>query len=549
MMTASTTRLAAFLALVFAVGLAVRCHRLDASGFSDDEVYGLRGAEGYARLDFVGNAEHPMMLKLLESVSLEIGETWNGAVRGRPGYTLTAETLLRLPNAVAGAFTGVALFLLARSLFGPAIAAWAAIIWALDVNAASINRIAKEDTLLVLFLVLASWCYERAIALYGDMSKSRRWFGWSGAAFGLMLASKYFPQLLGLHAVFAKAAEPRPGTWRARRFYVAMAAAFVVANFALFTPGNIGYVGGYIRAEMSHRPAASAIGLADDANGHDEARARGLWRREHTGYVYRGRVYNNLAPDTPWGVPWTFYLVAIVAKTPIPVLAALAVGLGLMVRKYRERGFVFARVFLVFTLLGYSLAASKFLRYLLPTLVIVDLLAAAGVVFVIGRLRSLKMNPTIRRMAVAGLAVAVLGGLFQAVVTSAPYPGLYQNALGARLGPPGTIFPNCELYDAGLREATAFVAGAAAQGAVAVSDAPVVVAEYLARSGRTDIDAWSLSSRGIPMQAPETWVLVQGSRLSLENEMTVRQLQSRFAPVREFRVHGVLAVQLFRLTR
>jgi hypothetical protein len=37
----------------------------------------------------------------------------------------------------------------------------ASLLWAVDVNAIMINRVGKEDTLLLLFFVLAMWCYER----------------------------------------------------------------------------------------------------------------------------------------------------------------------------------------------------------------------------------------------------------------------------------------------------------------------------------------------------------------------------------------------------
>ena len=50
----------------------------------------------------------------------------------------------------------------------------------------------------------------------------------------------------------------------------------------------------------------------------------------------------------------------------------------------RERGYVFLRVMLVLQLLGYSVMAAKFLRYSLPMLVLLDLLAAVGIVASVG---------------------------------------------------------------------------------------------------------------------------------------------------------------------
>ena len=102
-MTLTPARRVALLIFLFVVALGFRCYDLSASGFSDDEVYGLRGVQGYQRLEFIGNAEHPMLLKLLELSSMEVGNTWNGIAGSMPRYVMNPETLLRLPNAIFGA--------------------------------------------------------------------------------------------------------------------------------------------------------------------------------------------------------------------------------------------------------------------------------------------------------------------------------------------------------------------------------------------------------------------------------------------------------------
>ena len=78
----------------------------------------------------------------------------------------------------------------------------AALLWALDVNAIAINRIGKEDTFALFFFLAAVWCYERAKRQgKTDLVVAQRWYTASGAAFGLMLASKYFPGTRRLCAV------------------------------------------------------------------------------------------------------------------------------------------------------------------------------------------------------------------------------------------------------------------------------------------------------------------------------------------------------------
>jgi len=97
-----------------------------------------------------------------------------------------------LPNAIAGAATTLVLFLVVELLFGLPAAIAASALWALDVNAIAISRIGKEDTFLLLFFLVAVWCYERAKRQgVTEPAAAQRWYAGSGAAFGLMLASKY----------------------------------------------------------------------------------------------------------------------------------------------------------------------------------------------------------------------------------------------------------------------------------------------------------------------------------------------------------------------
>src|ERR687888_527070 len=49
----------------------------------------------------------------------------------------------------------------------------------------------------------------------------------------------------------------------------------------------------------------------------------------------------------------------------------------------------------------------------------------------------------------------------------------------------------------------------AAPGAVLCSEIPAVVAEYLARQDRADITPCSVTRDGLPMDAVDTWVIVQ----------------------------------------
>src|SRR5439155_3087465 len=134
----------------------------------------------------------------------------------------------------------------------PLVGAWAALIWAVDINAAAINRIGKEDTFLLFFLLLAAYCYERAKAsARAGLARDQRdrWYLGSATAFGLMVASKYMPHYFGIHTLFNLAADDNPSDRTADKrwwFYCTLLLAFVVANIALVLPGTWTYLDGYV---------------------------------------------------------------------------------------------------------------------------------------------------------------------------------------------------------------------------------------------------------------------------------------------------------------
>ncbi|RPJ81719.1 MAG: phospholipid carrier-dependent glycosyltransferase, partial [Acidobacteria bacterium] len=443
------------------------------------------------------------------------------------------EASLRLPNALAGAAATVVLFLLARSFFGTATALWASVFLALDVNATGINRIGKEDTFLVLFLLLGIWFYEEARFRHlRDGDSPHRWYGASGAAFGLMIASKYMPYYLGLWALFGIAASKearraaagddqavmstrqRASKW----FHLAMLGGFVIANPAILHPATWRYLLGYMNGATI----------------------------THHGAFFAGQVYINIMGATPWGLPWHFYLVYLFTKTPLPVLGLVALGIVELARRRRERGAVFARVFLLLFLLPASLMASKFGRYLLPTVVVLDIVAALGAVRAFEWLGRVS-RPTVRAVAAATLAVSIVGAPLTAQIHWSPYPSLFQNTIGHHLSAPGTTFPNDELYDAGVREAVEWISRRASGGASIASDAPDVVAEYLRRYGRPDIEARSLSMAGLAMPPTETWLLAEDSHACFESLQVVEQVRRRQKPDFVYQVHGTPAVEAFRL--
>jgi len=507
------------LALVIAVALVPRLSNLGASGFSEDEINKLHAVASYGHFDFSANAEHPMVMKLADWAAISGVHWWDdhvGALR------IPVEAALRLPNAIVGTATTAVVFLLAETLFDGTVAAWAAVFWALDANAASINRIGKEDTLLVFFLLLAAYCYERAKAYgYDDAIRRERWYGGSAAAFGLMLASKYMPHYFGLHALFNIAADRNPEDKTPDKrlsFFVILGAVFAAANFALLLPATWRYLAEYAHGELLL----------------------------HSGYDFAHVIYVNTIGASPWGLPAYFYVVFLATKVPLAILAAAIGGAVWTARHSDHRGATFIRVFLLFTLLPYSLVASKFVRYLLPVLAVIDVAAAVGVVWLLRALAD-REPTTVRDLAFAAVIVVAVASPLSEQAAAAPFYGLAQNAIGAAIAPPGALFPDDEFYDAGVREAVAAIATAAGPSAVVCSDAETVVAEYLTRFGRDDIRPCSISHDGLPMTPVDTWVLAQPGHVYFENAEVLAQIRRRLRPWMTVEAGGVAAVDVFHV--
>jgi len=502
------------------VALSFRVSALSTYGLSEDEINKVHAIEQYRAGRFGANAEHPMLMKLAMWGSVSLSDAWNRIAP--PDRTIALETAIRLPNAVAGAATTLVMFGVADLLFGGAAAAVVAAIWAFDVNAIAINRIGKEDTFLLLFFLLAVFCYERAKRIGSlDVLRAQRWYTLSGAAFGLMLASKYMPQYLGIYALFNALTDREPGANKPRPlwFYGAMAAMFVAANPAVMLPQTWTYMASYVRGDM----------LA------------------HHGYGYAGALYVTNVPVSPLGVPPTYYLRLFATRVPLVLLAAMVPGAIEMIRRRQERGFVLLRILAVLLLVPYSLMAAKFLRYALPMLATLDLIAAVGLVAGIGWLLRKQWLSIVTRWSVAALAIAVFfAGLASAPQAAAPFYSLFQNAVGVRLDPNGSAFPE-QTYDYGVREAAAAIARAAARSAVVMTDAPAVAAEYLRRDGRPDLAVRPLSLGRAATGDVETWVLVQDEHITFENQWLVERLRARQQPWIEFRMDHMLALQLFRI--
>ena len=501
-------------ALLVILGFGLRVTQLGAIGFAEDEMNKLDAVHAYERGDFTANSEHPMVMKMLMWASL----------RGVPASS--EEAALRFPNALIGALTVIPLFLLTLALFDRWHALLAAAFWAVGINAITHNRIGKEDSLLIFFMLFGFFFFLRAkqISPLDKQARNRRYAA-SAVAFGLMIASKYFPHYFGLNMLFhhnfkvrqSLLGEPSgkvPG-W----FYLLIPAVFVLASPAVLLPE----VWQYMNAYMGERLLT------------------------HSGYLFAGQLYKNNMSSSPfWGTPVYFYLLFLAIKVPLLILIAFIVGLVISVRRRRHVGHAFALFMFLFWIVPYSLIGGKWLRYTLSMMPFVYMLAAVGVVGLVRLGTARFFRPKRAAFAFTVVMVAVFVGLpAWTALVNRPHYALYTNALAADKA--GYYFPHDEFYDDGLREAIKYVCEVAPKGATIAHETPAVARYYLAMFGRTDLNSQTISSKEFDARTATgpVYVIVQRGRTYFENRDELDHVRVHFQRVHEVTIEGTSAVEVF----
>ena len=190
------------LAVLVLAGFGFRVVGLSAEGLSEDELNKLNAVADYRQHGLTAaNGEHPMLMKALQTGSVFLAEKWNNSspvASHNRDLQISPETALRLPGTVFGALTVVLLYLLTVELFGAEVALLAAALWAFDPQAIAFSRVAKEDTFLLFFFLLANifWLRGQRVAESNNGRRPQPYYWAAAAACGAMLASKYMPALL-----------------------------------------------------------------------------------------------------------------------------------------------------------------------------------------------------------------------------------------------------------------------------------------------------------------------------------------------------------------
>lgn len=520
--------------VMFLIALAVRVYHLDAAGLAEDETNKVFALRAYKQGDFTVNAEHPMLMKMLCYGSTRTAEFFNEIVGEPLGIAVSEESALRFPNALFGALTVVPLFLFAINLLGFRVAFLGSLFWAIGLNSIWFNRVTKEDTLMVFFMLTGFYLYNQAKSSAAEnISRQERFYILAGAAFGLMMCSKYFPHYFGLNQLFYHLAgydsrNNRPMTRRMMiKYFGGMFVAFVVFNPAVFLPQTWRYLLSFMREDLL----------------------------THHGYLLMENLYSNDMGSMPHGLPWYFYFLFLGVKLPLPLLLALIIGAIEIFRRRGKtdvaRGYLFLRMMLFFWLFPMAIVGSKFLRYTLALMPVIYLTAAVGVAVAWQWLSIASEKISVREKIASPIIAVALIAIFAitpAVITikHMPYPNLYVNAFGGRRV--GYFFPHDEFYDLGARESISYIARQARPGAVVVSDIPGVMQYYLERYNRPDIRLEILSHPNFSLKEHKPdYALLQRGRVYFENKAIYNFIEQNFTLIQASTFEGARATQLYNL--
>ncbi len=520
--------IALILALIILAGGGLRMSGLGVESLGEDELNKLETVNEYRQNGLTGkNGEHPFLMKGLQWASLTVADLLNTRFVGASG-PIREEAALRFPVALFGTFTPLLLFLLVSELFGRGPGVVAAVLWALEPSAVGFDRIAKEDSLALFFLLLSCWLWVKGQT--GAERGEERWvlYAWgAGVAFAAMMAAKYYPHMLGLLAAYYIIFRNVPShRWEllGRRwlvFLIVMGLSFLVFNPTILLPDTW----------------------------HEMAKFSSEKRIGHDSYEFMGELYRNQMTAWLGGVPWTFYYVFMGVKLSLTTLALFLIGLPLVMMRRWGDGRFFLLIWAVLWFMPFTVLGGKFTRYFAMGEPLVLIIAAIGFCGVLGWLGSvLKGSPPARTAVQAGALIVVATVSFMHSLGAGPHYRLFTNALGGGMAAAGTYFPHDEFYDGATREVMREIAGPAAQGATIATETPAVYGYYARQAGRDDLRMVSLSDHAAvaEMKAGDVIVLARGRRY-FSNTAYEELLRSTATPVAEVGLGGVKAAGIYRL--
>lgn len=522
------------LTLIVVAGFAFRLTHLSAEGLSEDELNKLEAVTDYRQHGLTSaNGEHPLLMKALQTATVVFADKWNSISLG-VNNPISTETALRFPGVLFGALTAILVYLLTAELFGAEVGLIAAALWAFDPSAIGFNRIAKEDTFLLFFFLLANvfWLRGQRVAESKPDVRPTKYYWATAAAFGAMMASKYVPQLITITIAYYWVFQAIPETrWRLGKkrmltFFAIMAVTFLLLNPTILLPGTWKQMGLFAGQKLI---------------GHD-------------GYEFMGRVYSHRLTDWFNGIPWYFYHLFVAVKLPLLTLIGFVIGLPLLFRRKLGDGRYFIILWLFLWMMTFSFVGGKFTRYFTVALPAVLITSAIGIQFFSGwiaeKVSSWMTTSWPANYLRLALVVVFIIGSVQASASVAPHFRLFTNALGGGVAREGYYFPHDEFYDASVREVIEEIAKSARPGTRIASEVPTLVAYYTKRMNRADLVPVYLSDPESLKQLSEgDFIIDERGRRYFSNNALLEDLRRSTAPTFTVKLGNVDSAKVYRLDK
>jgi len=507
LLSQSRTLVFVALAVLIIAGFGFRISGLSSEGLSEDELNKQNAVADYRAHGLTGaNGEHPMLMKALEAGCIILAEKWNGSaiVASHPSESIEPETALRLPGVIFGALSALLIYLVTAELFGVEVALIAAALWTFDPNAIGFNRIAKEDTFLLFFFLLANVFWLRGQRVAESTDRNPNPYYWATAvAYGAMVASKYVPHLLVISLSYYWVFQQLPETkWRLGKKKMLAFFAIIGVSFLILSPT-------ILLPETWHQMGLFA---SNKRIGHD-------------GYEFMNKLYPHHFDDWLKGVPAYFYLLFTGVKLPLLTLAGLLAGLPLLFRRRLGDGRYFILMWLFFFFFGFSFLGGKFTRYYTTALPAVLITAALGIQFAGRWLAERVSSSSLKHYVPASLAVVVITASLIDSTRAAPHFRLFTNTLGGGTARAGYYFPHDEFYDSSMRDVISETARRARPGARVASESALVATYYAERENRPDLVCISLSDpEALKQVTAGDFVVVTRGRRYFSNDALISSL-------------------------
>lgn len=530
LLSSSKTLVFTALIVLIAAGFGFRVSGLSAESLGEDELNKLHAVADYRVNGLTGaNGEHPMLMKSLQAGSIILAEKWNSSsfAAARPENQISPETALRLPGAIFGALSSLLIFLIAAELFGVEVALISAALWAFDPSAIGFNRIAKEDSFLLFFFLLANvfWLRGQRIAESTDRNPNKYYWA-TAASYGAMVASKYVPHFFAISMCYYWMFQRLPETrWRLGKKRIITVFAIMGIVFLVLSPT-------VLLPETWKQMGLFAGGK----------------RVVHDGYEFMGRLYTQRFDDWLNGIPVYFFFVFTAVKIPLLTVLGFLAGLPLLFRRKLGDGRYFLLFWFMLWVVAFCFPGGKFTRYYTTVLPAVLITSALGIQFSGRWLANRIAGVNLKHYVPAGLAVIVITGSVINSIQAAPHFRLFTNSVGGGTTWAGYYFPHDEFYDASMRDVMAEISARARPGARVASESPSLASYYATRQQRPDLVCVSLSDpEALNQLETGDFIIVARGRRYFSNDALINALHDRAQPIATLNLGPAPSAKIYQL--